>query len=349
VPFFLLAGLVYFAVFYKLGYENMNVDQFLWYARTQKFFSAVEQGRFQDTYQQYHPGVALMYAIGAGQTAYRFITKDSSFFPNISYTDFGLYNFYTKLFLVSLIVLILVFSANMLKKIRSSKQYAYLFLTLTFFEVYYLGVIRNLHLDGLVSVLVFATTVAFYLALKTTSRRWVVLSGTFMGLGLLTKSSATFAGIYCLLIALMFLITKNIKFSWLTKSLLIWLSITTLVFVALFPAMWVDPISTMRKIVVEGVFETGADGGFSHYVNNIRMRDPGPTFYMLVMKYRVSPLVQLMVVGYLIHLIVSFVTILKKKQFRSTMTKIPSLTVISLVCVLVYFTVLTIASKKTDR
>lgn len=349
VSSFLLSGLIFFAVFYKLGYENLNVDQFLWYARTQKFFSAIEQGRFQDTYQQYHPGVALMYSIGAGQLAYKLITNDSSIFPNISYTKFGLYNFCTKLFLVSLIVLILLFSASILKKIWSSKQHAYLFLTLTFFEMYYIGVIRNLHLDGLVSVLVFVTTIIFYFALKVASRKWVVVSGMFMGLGLLTKSSATFVGIYCLLIALFFLITKNIDFRWLTKSFLIWLSITAIVFVTLFPAMWVDPISTMKKIVVEGVFETGADGGFSHYVNNIRMRDPGPTFYMLVMKYRVTPLVQLMVFGYLIHLIVSFVVVLKEKQFRGTLTKVPSLTAISLICVLVYFIVLTVASKKTDR
>lgn len=347
--FLIIAGFVYATVYYKLGYENLNVDQFLWYARTQKFFSAISEGRFQDTYQQYHPGVLLMYLIGFGQLSYNLFTGDPAKYPNISYLNFGIYNFYTKLYVVTFCLLVLLISVAVLRKLTSSRVLSGLFLVGLLAEAYYVGVIRNLHMDGLVSVLIFSTTITFFAAFEYRSWKYLVLSAVFMGLGLLTKSTCVFAGIYCFLIGIGYLTTHVEHAKWYLKSGLVWLMLAGLVFYSLFPAMWLDPVSVMKKIVIEGVFETGADGGFSHYVNNIRTRDPGPSFYPLVFKYRVTPLTQLTAGIYIIYLIYGVFRFLKSRSIKDLRHRKLSLAVLSIVCVLIYVLVLMLASKKTDR
>lgn len=347
--FLVIAGLVYVTLYYKLGYENMNVDQFLWYARTQRFFSAIAEGRFQSTYQQYHPGVLLMYLIGLGQLSYKLFTGDPSIYPDISYLNFGAYNFHTKLYVVTFCLIILLISAVTLRKLTSSWFFSCLFLLALLVETYYTGVLRNLHMDGLVSVLIFATTITFYAALKYKSWKYLILSGVLMGLGLLTKSTSIFAGIYCLLITTGYLIASRKHAKWFIKTGLVWLILAGLVFFALFPAMWVDSVSVVKRIVVEGIFETGADGGFSHYVNNIRKRDPGPSFYPLVFKYRVTPLAQLATLTYITCLMYSAFRFIQNRSAKDLRNIKISLSSVSFVCVLIYVIVLMLASKKTDR
>ncbi len=345
----LLVLIASFTLFYKLGYENVNVDQLLWYTRTQKFFTAISQAKFQDTYQQYHPGVLLMYLIGFGQGAYKLLTGDANDYPNIAYANFGIYNFYTKFFVVSFSLLAILLSAYMLKKLVYSSKFAYLFLVLVFFESYYVGVVRNLHLDGLVSVLIFSTTLSFYLGYKLQSMKYVLISGVLMGLGMLTKSTSIFAGVFCLMAFVGYAVTDKSRIKWYIKAGLLWATILVVIFCALFPAMWVDPVSTVNKIVVEGVFETGANGGFTHYVDNIRKRDPGPLFYLLVLKYRVSPVTQLGLFTCFVYMIYRIITSIKTRRFVSIDKSPPSIYALSLLYVTLYLVTLTIASKKTDR
>ncbi len=128
----ILVLIIIFCVFSSLGYENINVDQFLWYERTERFFTAIKSCRFLDTYQQYHPGVTLMYLIGLGQFSYRVFTGDTSSFSDISTNNFGTYNSHTKLYIVIFCLGVLIYSASLIYKITGKKNLSIIFLIVTF-------------------------------------------------------------------------------------------------------------------------------------------------------------------------------------------------------------------------
>ena len=346
----LLVALLIFSLYYKLGYENINVDQFLWYTRSQNFFKAVSEGSYLETYQQYHPGVLLMYLIGLGQLSYRLFTGDQATYPDISYVNFGTYNFFTKFYTVSFSLVLLLVSSYMLYRITSSKQFTYVFLTALYLEAYFVGVLRNLHLDGLLSVLLFSTVIAFYLAVTSRSWKYLLVSGLLMGLGLLTKSTAIFAAAFCFLVLIYFSFAKKGLIRWLLKAWLIWMATAAGVFFVLFPAMWVAPVSTIQKIVLDGVLETGANGGFTHVVNDISSRDPGPLFYLQVVKFRITPLTQLSATAFFVC---SAFFVASNRTVRDRLTKyIPPalpLYLLSVLFIIIYLAIFTLASKKTDR
>jgi len=75
-PFFLIFTIIiYFFYFHNLGYENINEDQYRWYLRSERFFTALNELNFEGTYQQYHPGVSLMYFIKLGVETYKITNR----------------------------------------------------------------------------------------------------------------------------------------------------------------------------------------------------------------------------------------------------------------------------------
>lgn len=74
-----LISFLLITLYKDLGKENVNVDQFKWYSRSENFFTAFQGGDYKNTYQQYHPGISLIYIIRAGQVSFnQFINKNLS-------------------------------------------------------------------------------------------------------------------------------------------------------------------------------------------------------------------------------------------------------------------------------
>lgn len=328
-------------VFSNLGYENINVDQFLWYERSEKFFSAIKEGRYLDTYQQYHPGVTLMYLIGLGQSSYKYFTGDLSDFSAISYGNFGIYNFHTKLYVVVFCLGLLIYSAHLIHKIYGKVIISLSFLTIILFESFYIGVLRNLHLDGILSALIFSSILSFYYACTKKSLKSFIISGILTGLGYLTKSVSIFIPIFCFIIFLYFLILNKTNRKNIVRGSIVWLLISIALFFALFPAMWVEPINIITTIVREGVIDTGVDGSFYHYLNNTVTQDPGITFYLKVLGYRVTPFLQFLLIYYLFYL----VNILKNHKLKDENI----LNLLSIIFVMLFFIIFVFLDKKTDR
>ena len=344
LQFFLLALLISIFclfVFSNLGYENINVDQFLWYERSEKFFSAIQEGRYLDTYQQYHPGVTLMYLIGIGQASYKYFTGDLSSFSAISYNNFGTYNFHTKLYVVIFCLAVLIYSAYLIYKIYGKVIISLLFLTVTLFESFYIGVLRNLHIDGILSVLIFTSILSFYYACTKKSLKAFIISGFLTGLGYLNKSVSIFIPFFCFIIFTYFFITNKTNRKNLVQDSIIWILISVILFFILFPAMWVEPIKIITTIVKEGVIGTGVDGSFYHYLNNTVTQDPGFTFYLKVLGYRVTPFLQFLLIYYLLYL----VSIFKNHKLKDENV----LNLLSLIFVTVFFIIFVFLDKKTDR
>ena len=77
-------------------------------------------------------------------------------------------------------------------------------------ESYYVGVLRNLHMDGLVSVLIFSSVLSFYVACSERKVKYFILAGVLTGLGLLTKSVASITFLFCFLIFIFFFLKGRV-------------------------------------------------------------------------------------------------------------------------------------------
>ncbi|MEJ2262663.1 MAG: phospholipid carrier-dependent glycosyltransferase, partial [Anaerolineales bacterium] len=140
------------------------------------------------------------------------------------------------------------------------------------FDPFHLALSRLLHLDGLVSSLMLLSILAF-LTFTTSERRgrnkFLVLSGIAAGLAWLTKSPAFFLVPFVGLVTLIDLLRKqrlkrSSKAGEVRRSaawLAIWTAAGALVFVLLWPAMWVSPVNTLKRVFGEAT--TYAEEGHS--------------------------------------------------------------------------------------
>ena len=173
-------------------------------------------------------------------------------------------------------------------------------------DPFYLAHSRVFHTDAVTSVFMILSALSFMLCFReryicspsksTFLWRYAVLSGVFAGLALSGKSSALtailFMGLSALLIYL-FEVWQLRKISSKTLSrfiIVLGLGILTsaATFFLLWPAMWLNPLGTVRHLLSATVelVEEGHDQFFLGRVTT----DPGPWFYPLVLLFKLTPL-----------------------------------------------------------
>jgi 4-amino-4-deoxy-L-arabinose transferase-like glycosyltransferase len=106
----------------------------------------------------------------------------------------------------------------------------------------------NAHLDMLVTTFAWSSLLCAIVTLKERKRSWALASGVLLGLALLTKLSA--AG-YALGITLIFVVTSSMnRARWRTDAKLLTLlaGASALTAFALWPALWVAPVSTLARL-----------------------------------------------------------------------------------------------------
>jgi len=137
----------------------------------------------------------------------------------------------------------------------------------------------------------------------------LVFSGRAAGLGVATKVSALFlvpfAGLMALAVYLADVsITTDGENStdkkWqkalrMAVALAVWAGVTGLTFTLLWPAMWVDPLVALRRLL-GGSSELAGAGHRQFFLGRVT-NDPGPWFFPVVFLFKVSPLTLLGVVA----------------------------------------------------
>lgn len=344
-PFFLIFSIFIFFFYFKdLGLENINEDQYRWYDRTHNFFSAIEKRDFDGTYQQYHPGIFFIYLLKLG-----FLSFESSEgalitnFRDVPYNLFPTFNFHTKLYLI-IFILFSIFLVTYLIKEIFGKFIALSFIVFLTFDTYFIGLTRNLHMDSLLAILILVSIISFYRYLQTKEKKYLIISIFYSGLGLLTKSVFVLAFLIQGLTAIYFSLNHKLKL----KPLIILVLSTLgsfLIFIALFPSMWVAPYETLSKIYIDGAVNTGlgGDDNFMHYVNNYEIPNPGFKFYLHVFIYRLSPMLLFSMLTIFLFYLYQFIKT-KKIQF-----KLDPLVFLLAIFTIVYLTIIFYSSKKTDR
>jgi hypothetical protein len=192
---------------------------------------------------------------------------------------------------------------------------AWLGVLLLALDPYTLGYSRLMHIAVPLAVLMLLTAMAWSLWLRERSTYWLLLAGVCGGLALLTKTTALLLLPILPAMAGLAWFTENhlsarrggkSVWTWLGWAGLGWLvvaGIGTIIFYALWPAMWRDPGTalglTFDKLWVD---KEAGQGNLGMYWMGHFVEDPGPAFYPVAALLKLSPLMLIGLVANLVSL-----------------------------------------------
>jgi 4-amino-4-deoxy-L-arabinose transferase-like glycosyltransferase len=194
----------------------------------------------------------------------------------------------------------------------SDQRLASLAALLVAFDPFFLAHSRVAHGDGPVTVFMGVAALAFALHLQRAAAGpaanlrsarnnvvsgWLVLSAICGGLAALTKSPGQFVLPLVVLVGLVeWTIAaargqRRTTLLYRLVDLAIWGAVAGVVFVCLWPALWIDPIGTLRRMLEETFGKVEA-GHLVFFMGQPTL-DPGVWFYPYVIAFRLTPVVWL--------------------------------------------------------
>jgi hypothetical protein len=272
----------------------------VWYLRSAHFIDAVLAGDWVNTVYSEHPGVALMWPVSLGLKLYWALSGVTPAAESVP-PDFEPIKFFgpvpaseiaaALLPLVLLISLGVVGTYFLLRRLFGAQVAAVAGLLLAL-DPYYLAQSKILHLDGWMATLMLLSALVLLLYGRERRARWLVLSAVLGGLALLTKPTALFLVPFSGLVLLVNA-ARSAQQSWirnlqsLISNLFVWLLIAALVYFALWPAMWVDPVRALQAVEVGLIRHAStAHDSPTFFLGQVTYEDPGPVFYLVSMLFR---------------------------------------------------------------
>jgi len=284
----------------------------VWYLRSAHFIDAVLAGDWGNTVYSEHPGVTLMWPVAIGLKLYWVLAGITPAAESVP-PDFEPIHFFgpvpvseiaaALLLLVLLISLSIVGAYFLLRRLFGGTVAAVAALLLAT-SPYYLAQSKILHLDAWMSTLMLLSALTLLLYCRKRRMRWLILSAVLGGLALLVKPTALFlipfSGLVLLVHASRITLSNRrlpaSRFTfYVLRSLLVqllfplvaWLFLAALIYFALWPAMWVDPVRAL-KAVESGLIHHAsiAHDTPTFYLGRVTYEDPGPGFYLVAMLFR---------------------------------------------------------------
>ena len=339
-------------------------DESKWLTRSANFFVALAQGDFANTYQQGHPGVTIMWA-GTTGFLWRFpgyITerpgqhkspqKFKHFLEKRDYDDVPMLLLESsRVFIVLGNVIILTLAVLATVRLIGLIPALIGFLLIAF-DPFSIGLSRLLHPDALLSALMLLSLLFFMNFLyKERHLYTLTLSALAAGLAWLTKSPAFFLIPFFGLLSLV-----EIGHSWRLEGqsslravwiaiwpFLAWVGIAALVFVLLWPAMWIDPIGSLQK-VFGGAVTYAAEGHHAATFFDGQIYQAGSSdwrFYPVNYLWRTTPSI-------LIGLVLAGFAIIFRRRLSFPKEQQHAVFILILFAVL-YTIFMTFGEKKFDR
>jgi hypothetical protein len=345
--------------------HSVTIDEPRWLMRSANFYQALHQGNFGATFQREHPGVLTMWLGTAGfirrlpgyvdirDTPINRAETLQTFLKHANITVLDMLVAGRKFVVVGIVGisgLAFLYTLGLIGPIPA--LLGFLFIS---FDPFIISLSRLLHLDGLLSALMLLSIVAFLYYLSCSQNPLhLVVSAVAAGLGWLTKSPALFLIPFIILVALADCIAKRITTRLEKKAVMRelwhlalrlsgWFALALLVFVLLWPAMWVDPIGSIQKIFSQAV-DYAVEGNRNVTFFDGQIYDSGESawyFYPVAYVWRVTPSVFL-------GLLLSVLPLGFTRQLHVTDNQRKVILVLALFSFL--FTVFTSLSlKKSDR
>jgi hypothetical protein len=212
------------------------------------------------------------------------------------------------------------------------------------------------HLDAILTsfMTLSALALAVYLVYPT-RKHYLVLSAAAGGLAFATKSPAlvlvplTIGGL-----TLRVLLNRDApdgwaggrwkqRLAWAALSLLAWLGIGWAVFLAVWPAAWLDPLNLTALVVLGSRWGVVTSHQFNYFMGEVNPT-PGPLFYLLVGPLRMTPLTLIFVpLGGLLFLVDL------RRAWRRGLSGRLAVLAVALALVVGYGVGMSLSAKKGDR
>jgi hypothetical protein len=331
-------------------------DEPLWIGRSANFYLALSNGDFEDTYQSAHPGVTTMWL---GSIAFRFMdsgvakrtggqvetyeVRERVIPPNQLPIE-TLVRLRKTALVANTLVILAIFLTLVPQVGRFPAFGSAAFLSI---EPLQIGFSRLLHLDALSANLLLLAVVSFTWHIAARARVGLAVSAVATGLALLTRCVN---GVFLLTLAIMLAIEAVRQgrdgvsvWRWMCtqfRSLCAWAGITVVTITVLWPALWVAPASTVRRVI-----NGGTDLASAPHHRQVLFRgevitdDPGWMYYPVVLVFRISPLT---VMGLVLAAIAILVPGAASPALRRLCLSLA-------VFAGTYLLILTFAAKKLDR
>ena len=274
----------------------------VWYLRSAHFIDAVLAGDWANTVYSEHPGVALMWPSGIGLKLYWILTGATPAAASVP-PDFEPIHFFgpvpiaeiaAALLPLALLISLSIVGVYFLLRRLFEPSVAAVAALLIALSPYHLAQSKILHLDSCLATVMLLSALVLLLYCRERRRRWLILSAVLGGVALLIKTAALFLIPFCGLALLVHAIrptqaTIRARIAGLAGPLLVWVVIAAITFAALWPAMWVEPVTAL-KAVRQGLVThtTTAHDAPTYFLGQATLEDPGPVFYAAALALRSS-------------------------------------------------------------
>jgi hypothetical protein len=322
-------------------------DEQTWLERSAAFVLALERGDLEGTYRSDHPGVVPMWGFGTALALRAALTGDHAALEALateSYQgDYPAQLAAAATFTVLLTSLTVAAAYALLVPVmgRAGAALAGLFLAL---DPFYLAHSRIVHLDAILASIMLLSVLALLLYLRRPKwRGFLFLSGVLAGLALLTKTPGLFLiPLTALALGLQWLLRRLGREDWgcvgqVGRAFGLWLASAGITFWLAWPAAWANPFFFVYRTYIAARWSVVVSHGTNFFLGKV-VPDPGPLFYLVVLPFRLSPLVLILLPLALLAIIFAW---RRRHDIR--------LPVVSL-AFLVFFTIMvSLAAKKGDR
>jgi 4-amino-4-deoxy-L-arabinose transferase-like glycosyltransferase len=274
----------------------LTVDEaYHWISLSKRFATALSTGNFADTFYFGHPAVTTLWLGIAGHWMYETLST-----PEIISESRDAFYPLMRLPAVVLTALAVALSYPLLTRLFGF-HIALLAALLWTGEPFLVAHSRLFHMDATLTSLMTISLLLLLVALEDGKRDlsrspWWIGSGVVFGLALLTKSPALLlvpvAGLAALLRQRESIHDIRSGVRALIRCavpLCVWGGVAAVVWVALWPAMWVKPVDTVQRVVNEIFFDGGAPHPWGNFFLGRAVDDPGPLFYLVAIAFRLAP------------------------------------------------------------
>jgi len=325
----ILLGVVFLLSFipriYEWRVEGINPDEPTWQKRIENFTSAISKQEWNYTMQSLHPAVTLSWLGSMGRSFVGYNNPHKYSYPFSDPLIFWDVHF-AEIFMIILAVSSCLVLVSFLLYQLVGFRLALLASILLALDPFFIANARMLQMDGLLAIFAIVTLLTTLVFRKTSQLKYLILAAIFAGLTVLTKINGV--GIIAVGLVLLFwenfwlLITRfkvNLRTLLRSVSLIFVFGIIALAtFFILYPAMWVQPLQTVKDLVY-GVLSRGLTEGseaasevffFGQVVEN-----PGSIYYPVILGWRLTPLAGIFSVMSLFFVIARFRHSLNKGEW----------------------------------
>jgi len=334
-------------------------DEITWTARSVAFYAGLIQGDLAATHQADHPGVIPMWGYG-GLLSLRALLQGQLDELHTMTTERQLQDIpgmlaAEALWTVLLTSLAVVGVYGLLSRLLD-RRISFVAALVVALDPFFLAQSRVVHLDAILTS--FATLSALSLAVYLVyprRRRYLVLSAAMGGLALATKSPALMlAPLTAGGLALRLILSRESseewasgklsqRLAWAGLSLLAWLAVAWGVFLAVWPAAWLDPLRLTGLVVLGSRWGVVASHEFNYFMGQVT-ETPGALFYLIVAPLRMTPLTLL-----LAPLAVILLGVDLRRAWRRGISGRLAVLAVGLAWVCGYALAMSISAKKGDR